>query len=134
MGCPPPGHLVHPVTRELTHRFVETIRELGDTLEVVLLQFPPGFAARRLGELTRFLDRLPRDVRIAIELRHRSWWTQETEIMLRERGIAYVYIGQRQGRVNDAGPYPLQPAQMLASPHFHPIYHQDRVWVFEMNR
>jgi hypothetical protein len=54
--------------------------------------------------------------------------------MLRERGIAYVYIGQRQGRVNYGGPYPLEPERVLASPHFHPIYHQNRVWVFEMNR
>jgi hypothetical protein len=52
--------------------------------------------------------------------------------MLRQRGIAYVYIGQRQGRVNYAGSAVLQPQQMLDSAHFRPIYHEDRVWVFEV--
>jgi uncharacterized protein DUF6541 len=52
--------------------------------------------------------------------------------MLRERGLTHVYIGQEQGRVNYAGPYVLEPEKMLASSHFHPIYHQDRVWVFEV--
>jgi hypothetical protein len=28
----------------------------------------------------------------------------------------------------------LQPQQLLADSHFHPVYHQDRVWVFEVNR
>jgi len=49
---------------------------------------------------------------------------------LDERGITHVYIGQRQGAVNSQ--YPLLPVeQLLASPHFGPIYHQDRVWIFE---
>ncbi len=52
--------------------------------------------------------------------------------LLRERGVTYVYIGQRQGRVNDAGPQALAPETLLKSPHFRPVYHQDRVWVFEV--
>jgi hypothetical protein len=54
--------------------------------------------------------------------------------LLHERGVTHVYIGQRQGRVNYGGPYVLEPGQMLASPDFHLVYHQDRVWVFEMLR
>jgi hypothetical protein len=52
--------------------------------------------------------------------------------LLRERGVSHVYIGQRQGRVNYGGPYVLEPGQLLASPDFHLVYHQDRVWVFEI--
>jgi hypothetical protein len=51
---------------------------------------------------------------------------------LRERGITHIYIGQRQGRVNYGGSFVLQPAQLLANPRFRLIYHQDRVWVFEV--
>ncbi len=51
---------------------------------------------------------------------------------LRERGITHVYIGQRQGRVNYAGPDVLQPERLLASSCFRPTFHQDRVWVFEV--
>ena len=51
---------------------------------------------------------------------------------LRERGITHVYIGQRQGRVNYDGPHVLDPNRLLAIPHFRPIYHLDRVWIFEV--
>ena len=51
--------------------------------------------------------------------------------MLKERAITHVYIGQRQGRVNYDGPSVLQPELLLQDRHFQPIYHQDRVWVFQ---
>ncbi|HHX44923.1 MAG TPA: hypothetical protein GX714_13195 [Chloroflexi bacterium] len=50
---------------------------------------------------------------------------------LREHGVTHVYIGQRQGRVNYSGPDVLDPARLADSALFRPIYHQDRVWVFE---
>ena len=51
--------------------------------------------------------------------------------LLKNRGVTHVYIGQRQGRVGFAGPV-LEPEQLLASPHFTPVYHQDNVWVFAL--
>jgi hypothetical protein len=42
---------------------------------------------------------------------------------LRERGVTHVYLGQRHGPA-------LDPQQLLASPHFRLVYHQDRVWIF----
>ncbi|MGH2521888.1 MAG: hypothetical protein ACRDH2_05230, partial [Anaerolineales bacterium] len=56
----------------------------------------------------------------------------ETLALLREQGIKYIYIGQRQGKVNNPGPI-LEPEQLLASAYFEPVYHQDRVWVFALN-
>ena len=52
--------------------------------------------------------------------------------MLKERGITHVYIGQQQGSVNSPGPL-IDPAQMLADPHYTLLYHQDRVYVFKVN-
>ncbi|MFC2042744.1 hypothetical protein ACFLUA_01145 [Chloroflexota bacterium] len=52
--------------------------------------------------------------------------------MLNERGITHVYIGQKQGSVNSPSLL-LDPDQMNASPHYNPIYHQDLVWIFEIN-
>jgi hypothetical protein len=52
--------------------------------------------------------------------------------MLRERGVTHVYIGQRRGGAVSSDPLDIQPANLLASPHFRPIYHEDRVWVFEL--
>jgi len=51
-----------------------------------------------------------------------------------EYGVTHVYIGQQQGSVNYAGPLRLNPAELESDPHFQPIYHQDRVWVFEFKR
>jgi len=51
---------------------------------------------------------------------------------LQARGIRYVYIGQRQGRVNYAGPHVLKPAELTANARFQLVYQQDRVWVFEV--
>jgi hypothetical protein len=53
---------------------------------------------------------------------------------LEARGVTHVYIGQRQGRVNYSGPHVLDSAQFLASPNFRPVYHEDRVWIFELVR
>jgi len=52
--------------------------------------------------------------------------------MLAERDLHYIYVGQLQGSVNYPGPFPLAPETLLASRHFRPVYHQDRVWIFEM--
>lgn len=51
--------------------------------------------------------------------------------ILSEYGVTHVYIGQQQGSVNYAGPLRLNPAELQKDPHFDPIYHQDRVWIFE---
>jgi hypothetical protein len=49
-----------------------------------------------------------------------------------ECGITHVYVGQRQGRVNYSGPYVIDPLQLLSDEHYQLIYHQDRVWMFEL--
>ena len=55
----------------------------------------------------------------------------ETLDALAERGITHIYIGQRHGRVNSDEPV-VEPGELLASPAFKPVYHEDRVWVFEI--
>ncbi len=52
---------------------------------------------------------------------------------LKDRNITHVYIGQRFGRVNYIGAV-LEPTKMLSHPGFQLIYHQDRVWIFEIIR
>ena len=52
--------------------------------------------------------------------------------LLNQRGYDYVYIGQQQGSVNFSGVF-LDLGQLLADPHFIPVYHQDRVWIFQIN-
>jgi len=51
---------------------------------------------------------------------------------LRRRGVTHVYIGQQQGGVSDFSTRSFDPAALLSSPSFTPVYHQDRVWIFEV--
>jgi uncharacterized membrane protein len=52
--------------------------------------------------------------------------------MLAKRGIKYIYIGQRQGVVNYSGPKILDPQIINDDPLFKAIFHQDRVWIYEI--
>ncbi|MGE5124583.1 MAG: hypothetical protein ACM3H7_08695, partial [Acidobacteriaceae bacterium] len=52
--------------------------------------------------------------------------------LLHDRGVGYIYIGQRQGRINYQGPDVLDPQVISADAHFTSIYHQDRVWIFRI--
>jgi hypothetical protein len=51
---------------------------------------------------------------------------------LKEQGVNYVYIGQRQGRVNYSGPQILDPQVLINDQHFRLVYHEDRVWLFSI--
>ena len=55
----------------------------------------------------------------------------EVLAMLTNRGVSHVYIGQRQGKVNNGVGIVLEPELLLFDPHFDLLYHQDRVWIFE---
>jgi uncharacterized protein YecE (DUF72 family) len=64
-------------------------RGLGDKLDVVLWQLPASFPAdvARLRGFLRALRRWP-GVRHAVELRHRSWFTDEVARVLRDANVA----------------------------------------------
>jgi hypothetical protein len=68
---------------------------------------------------------------LAAEIEAKGIGHPDTLQLLEERDVTYVYIGQQQGRVNDADPL-LQAEDLLASPAFSPVYHQDRVWIFKV--
>lgn len=54
--------------------------------------------------------------------------------LLARRQVSYVYIGQRQGQANNPGVPVLDPQALLASPAFRLVYHQDRVWIFQVEQ
>jgi hypothetical protein len=51
---------------------------------------------------------------------------------LHKRGVTHVYIGQQQGGVSFFGRHNFDLAALLSSPDYQPVYHQDRVWIFEV--
>src|SRR4051794_9334945 len=81
--------------------FLSTVAELGPKLGAVLLQYPPHFTAEQSGRLDAFLGRLPRtlsnvpNLRLAVELRNRTWGTRATLDLLRRHGVALVLAEYR---------------------------------------
>lgn len=70
---------------------LEPLRSRGK-LGPVVLQFPPSFRAGTGGaRLEHLLEAIPREYSLAVELRHRSWWTDTTRSLLEGRRAALVW-------------------------------------------
>jgi uncharacterized protein YecE (DUF72 family) len=82
------------------------MRQLGDKLGPIVFQFPPDFPVAERDNLAAFLARLPRDFRYAVELRHRSWWSDETADLFRAHNVCwiaadYIYLPKEIKRTAD---------------------------------
>lgn len=84
------GRLSAPERVDTMLRFVESAREFGGKLGVVLLQFPPSFDDGEAGELGTLIGKLPDDIRYAVEFRHLSWDAGATAGLLRQFGCGWV--------------------------------------------
>ena len=82
-----------PLAQKAMQDFLTVMREFGEHLGPVLLQFPPTFTASDAQALDTFLSDLPGDIRFAIEFRHLSWWGyQETIPLLQKHRAAWVAV------------------------------------------
>ncbi len=74
--------------------FCERVRGLGAKLAVCLVQLPPFFEANRENavSLRKFLERLPRDIRFAVEFRRREWFVDWTFEELGKHGIVPAVV------------------------------------------
>jgi uncharacterized protein YecE (DUF72 family) len=79
---------------EPVERFFDRASKLGRKLGPVLLQLPPGFEADP-PRLDHALEVLPEDVLIAVEFRHRSWYTEEVRSVLERHGAALCWADRR---------------------------------------
>jgi uncharacterized protein YecE (DUF72 family) len=70
--------------------FVDICRGFAHKLGVILIQFAPTFDASQLEIVDHFLEKLPKDVRYAVEFRHRSWGHPDTLGMLQRHGCGFV--------------------------------------------
>jgi uncharacterized protein YecE (DUF72 family) len=75
-------------------RFLDRAVGLGDRLGPVLLQLPPNLPADPVA-LDKTLARFPPDVRVAVEPRHPSWWTDDIRQVLTKRGAALCWADRR---------------------------------------
>jgi uncharacterized protein YecE (DUF72 family) len=75
---------------EPVRRFTGAASGLGATLGPVLVQLPPTLAADP-PLLDDCLSRFPADVRVAVEPRHPSWWTERIQAVLAARNAALCW-------------------------------------------
>jgi uncharacterized protein YecE (DUF72 family) len=68
--------------------FVEAVRPLGDRLGPIFLQLPPSFGPASLPILEEAIAAVPRDVAVAVELRHPDWFARGRLIAPAERALA----------------------------------------------
>ncbi|WP_238017862.1 DUF72 domain-containing protein [Dactylosporangium sp. AC04546] len=81
---------------EPVHRLLDRAAGLGKKLGPVLLQLPPNLKADPAA-LDATLAAFPHDIRVAVEPRHASWWTDEVRAVLSDRGAALCWA-DRLGR------------------------------------
>lgn len=75
-------HALRDASFPVLEAFCAALGALGEKLGVVLIQLAPQFEANKANaqSLRKFLSRLPREIRFAVEFRHRGWmidWTLE---------------------------------------------------------
>ncbi|MGN6221508.1 MAG: DUF72 domain-containing protein [Microbacterium sp.] len=100
----PPGFLIAvKAPRGLTHarklasaqawsdRLAEGSAGLGEARGPLLLQLPPDLE-RDDERLASALDAMPRECRVAVELRHASWVADDVFALLRDRDAAYCVM------------------------------------------
>jgi len=76
---------------------VERATELGSHLGPILIQLPPDLELD-LPALMETLDAFPADLRLAVEPRHDSWFTEELRQALTERQVA-LCVADRRGPI-----------------------------------
>lgn len=75
--------------------FSDSARELGRGLGPILMQLGPDFAPNELPALAAFLRHLPRDLRFAVEFRHRGWIHDGVLALLGEHNVALALTDAR---------------------------------------
>ena len=91
------GKLADMVDR--AHGFVDVMQQLGTRLGPMFLQLPPRYSPSLLADLQVFLSRWPRDVRLAVEVRHLDWFESPhddaLDELLADNDMARVTIDTR---------------------------------------
>lgn len=73
---------------ETLPNFFDRISLFGDKCGPILFQLPPQWNVN-IERLSTFLDHLQDEYRYAIELRNKTWFTEEVYELLRKHGVAF---------------------------------------------
>ncbi len=93
-------------TKEETRLFTERLRGLEDRLGPMFLQLPPSFGPAHLAQLQTYLDFWPPDLRLAVEVRHPGFFTEQhaapLNTLLSQHNAARVMLDTRPIRIGSA--------------------------------
>jgi len=81
-------------TAPIVDEFIERVSILKEKLGVILIQLPASFEAVRdnAQSVRRFISRLPRGFRFAMEFRHAGWFNDWTYDELGEAGVTLALV------------------------------------------
>lgn len=79
---------------EPVDRLLKAATGLGDLLGPILLQLPPTLRSDA-ARLDACLAEFPSFVRVAVEPRHSSWWTDEIRAVLADHGAALAWADRK---------------------------------------
>src|SRR5207249_16969 len=91
---------------DATLELVDRMQELGSRLGTLFLQLPPSFSFTHLLQLEDYLSSWPTDVRLAVEVRHPSFYTEQHALklnkLLRRYNVGRVMMDTRPIRIGSA--------------------------------
>ena len=62
---------------EQTTKFLNSIRHFKSKLGTCFIQMHPSFTPEKLNDLIHFIEKWPKDVPLAVELRHSDWFNEQ---------------------------------------------------------
>ena len=77
-------------TVDLRDQFLERMQPLGTRQGPYFLQLPPRFGLRHIDDLAQWLTSWPAHLRLAVEVRHPSWYTPRGRLVLQELLAAHA--------------------------------------------
>jgi uncharacterized protein YecE (DUF72 family) len=93
-------------SRDATLELIDRMRGLGSRLGPLFLQLPPSFDFTHLSQLEEYLSSWTTDVRLAVEVRHPSFYTQQHSLklntLLRQYHVGRVMMDTRPIRIGSA--------------------------------
>ncbi|MEP6900863.1 MAG: DUF72 domain-containing protein [Actinomycetota bacterium] len=87
-------HALRKSSFEIADEFCERVKDLKEKLGIVLIQLAPQFEASKENaqSLRKFLERLPKEIRFAVEFRERNWLIDWTFQELEKNSVALVLV------------------------------------------
>lgn len=93
-------------SREATLELIDRMQGLGSRLGTLFLQLPPSFDFTHLSQLEEYLSNWPTDVRLAVEVRHPSFYTEQHALklnkLLSQYNVGRVMMDTRPIRIGSA--------------------------------